>query len=118
MLLWMFNNLFYTTFITGFLFSLGGITLYQTIQQVRQDNVAKLPTFPARRFALIILTCVFLVLGVIGFVLALYADYVARGTIINRWASAFIVGAILIALLYSAIPSVAQRFSKRMRNEK
>ena len=117
MLLWMFNNLFYTALITGLLFSLGSITLYQIIQQMRENNAAERFTSP-RRLASIIVTCVCLVAGIIGFVLALYADYMAQGTIINRWALAFTVGVVLITLLYSAIPSVARGLDKHMRNEK
>ncbi len=118
MLLWMFNNLFYATFIIGFLFALGGTTVYQGVQQVRQNNAAGRPTSSSRRIALVITSCVFLVLGVVGFVLALYADYVAQGTIINHWASAFIIGVVLVALLYGTLPSVARWLSQRMRNEK
>ncbi len=118
MLLWMFNNLFYTTFIVGVLLALGGSTVYREIKQTGQDKALDKTAPLARRIATAIVSSIFIVPGIVGFVLALYADYMAQGTVLNRWASTFIIGVVLVALLYGSLPDVVQWINQRMRKEK
>ncbi len=117
MLLWLFNNRFYTTLIVGIFFSFAGSALYQSKRQLRLAKTVGRTVSTTHRFLLILINSVLVGIGLVAFVLALYADYMAQGTIFNTWALAFVTGTILFGLLYSAIPGTAQWLDQRIRKK-